>query len=955
MTDQSDLFEDAAPSRYVVGIDLGTTNIAMAYVDTAKRKPRRIKIFKLPQLVAPGQIESLETLPSFHYQPAEREIAGDVLRMPWDVADPKFVVGRMARHYGVTNPGRLIASAKSWLCHTGVDRTAELLPWHATPDVERLSPTEASARYLRHVRDAWDAAFPDEPLADQDIVLTLPASFDEVARELTVQSAKKAGLPRVMLIEEPQAAFYAWLDVHKKDWQELVATDQRILICDIGGGTSDFTLIHLREHQDTDRRSTSGRHTVQFHRVAVGQHLILGGDNLDLALAKHLEAKLMPQGQLAARQWDVLVRSCQNVKEKLLSTEAPAEMTVHLPGTGAQLVGGGLQVNITRKEAVRLLVEGFFPEVDMEDEPQTRQSGFQEFGLPYAPDSAITKYLAAFLKTHCRTEDGGQLCETSAVRRPDFVLFNGGVFHSEAIRDRVLNALGSWFASPRSGRRRKPKVLENERLDLAVAHGAAYYGMVCRGEGVVVSAGLARSYYIGVESSDGGHGSAVCLMNGNAAPGDEIQLEQKFELLVSQPVEFPLYVSSTRLGDDPGEVVTVDTEQLTLLAPIRTALKRQRGRRAASLPVRLHAQLTEIGTLDLWCSAMHGDGRWRLQFDVRGAIQTDHLAETNLGQNEGTWDESLADPWEVLVRETFSASGRGKPASLPKRLSDAVQAGRERWPMSLLRRLWELLMECDRGRQKSPSHEARWLNLLGYSLRPGYGLAMDDWRVAETWRLVRNKLAYGTADCVNQSWILWRRICGGLPANQQRGLAEPLLASVRVLHGRMTGGKTRGEVLFDPQNSAEIWRLLGSLELMPVSVKVRLGNLLIDLIPKRRLRSARAAMIWALGRLGQRIPVYGPLNTVVPVEVVGGWLESLMICSEGDPMDSLAIMQMARRSGDRYRDLPEDLCCQIVDWMEQQAGAPRHYQKLIQEVAELDMEDQARVFGELLPPGLRIQ
>src|SRR5258705_8488690 len=437
-----DLLVEEQPSRYVVGIDLGTTNSAVCYVDTTQR-PRDVRVLEIPQLVAPGQVESRDTLPSFHFQPPASE-----------ASDSRYIVGFMARDHGAASPGRLIASAKSWLCHTGVDRTAELLPWHAAADVERISPVEASSRYLSHIRTAWNVRFKTEPLAQQDVVLTLPASFDEIARELTVEAAARAGLARVVLIEEPQAAFYAWIYKHQDNWDQLVSPGQKILVCDIGGGTTDFTLIRVRRGED-------GK--VQFHRVAVGDHLILGGDNMDLALAQYLEGKLTALSspghplrgsapheghvsrsetttmKLPPRQWDVLLRVSRQAKEQLLANDPPDHVTVTLPGAGSQLIGGALSTKVTREEVRQLLVEGFMPRVALDDKP-ARRSGFQEFGLPYSADPAITRHLAAFLTAHrfageegsgSRVQGSEELSEaTNDPARPNALLFNGGVFES---------------------------------------------------------------------------------------------------------------------------------------------------------------------------------------------------------------------------------------------------------------------------------------------------------------------------------------------------------------------------------------------------------------------------------------------------------------------------------------------------------------------------------------------
>ncbi|RMF99186.1 MAG: Hsp70 family protein, partial [Planctomycetota bacterium] len=538
--------------RYVVGMDLGTTNSAVCYVDM-HRTPRQVEVLRIPQLTAPGQIEALEVLPSFHYEPAEGEFPREALRLPFDDQPREYVVGAFARDQGARVPGRVIASAKSWLCHPGVDRTSPLLPWQGAVDVQRLSPVDVSSRYLEHVRRAWDARFPEHPLAAQDFILTIPASFDEVARRLTIKAAARAGLNRVVLIEEPQAAFYAWIDRHRDDWESFVEPGHKILVCDIGGGTSDFTLIRVRGDE-------SGR--FKFHRVAVGEHLILGGDNLDLALAKHLEQRIAQS--LSPRQWSALVQRCRQAKEVLLGENPPETYSLTIPGEGAKLIGGGIRVEVTRDEVEAVLLDGFFPAVDLDARPQTQRSGFQEFGLPYAPDPAVTRYLAAFLTAHRHVTVGDEpLPDDHDPARPDIVLFNGGMFAAAAVRDRIVSVLARWFGEGDW----MPLVLENDQLHLAVARGAAYYGMVRRGEGVRIAAGLARTYYLGVAVDAGEDGSkaaaddsgdataegdapsdtsrevpqeiaptALCVVPAGIEPGHEVHLpERTFTLRLGEP------------------------------------------------------------------------------------------------------------------------------------------------------------------------------------------------------------------------------------------------------------------------------------------------------------------------------------------------------------------------------------------------------------------------------------
>lgn len=942
-----------AASRYVVGFDLGTTNSAVTYVDTSEDS-WQIRTFAIPQVVAPGQIEARETLPSFHYQAAASELPPGSLKYPWQKQEPVHAVGFFARDQGALVPGRLINSAKSWLCHTGVDRTAPLLPWQGAADVDRLSPVEVSSRYLAHVRDAWNARFPKYPLNEQDFVLTLPASFDEVARELTVKAASLAGLSRVVLIEEPQAAFYAWIYAHTDDWDRLVEPGQKILVCDIGGGTSDFTLIRVR-------RGEGGK--VQFHRVAVGDHLILGGDNFDLTLAQHVEQKI---GKLEPRQWATLVRTARAVKETLLGPDAPERLTVTLPGSGSKLLGAGIQVELAGDEVRNLLIEGFFPRVSLDEKPSNRRSGFQEFGLPFAPDPAITKYLAAFLSAHRHVAMDENETPDHDPARPDIVLFNGGVFESPQLRDRLLDVLASWFNSV-PGQDWRPIVLDNDRLDLAVARGAAYYGMVRRGRGVRIAAGLARTYYLGVESTAASAPSplaplpsplpsALCILPAGIEPGHDVELaDRRFDLLVSEPAEFPLFVSSTRLTDKPGELAPVDRERMTPLPPMRTVLRTQKKGSSETVSVSLHARLTEIGTLDLWCSEIGGRRSWRLQFDVRSATQTDIAAHESQAEGEGMIDESVWRECQSLIENTFSNTNDSeKPEGLIKRLAAVTGMSRNQWPTSLCRRMWEALMEFEPGRRRSPVHETRWLNLLGFALRPGYGLAVDDWRVAQTWSTLQGKFAHATANVRVEGWILWRRIAGGLAAGQQQALAEPLLGMVRGLHRQLTTGKGRGEFSFATQETAEMWRLLGSLELLSAATKTELGTMLLDMLPKRKMEPVRAPMIWALGRLGARAPMYGPLNTVVPATVAADWLTKLIGNRDNPSAESqLAAMQFARRTDDRYRDLPEKIRREAIDWLTLE-NAPPHFVELVRTGGSLDNDEQGLIFGESLPKGLRM-
>ena len=1192
-------------TRYVVGIDLGTTNSAVCYVDTAESK-WQIRTFSIPQLVAAGLVELRETLPSFHYEPhvgelgardERREMRGEesgvycaelnknLAPHPSPLAPrPSYVVGTYARDHGGKTAGRLIASAKSWLCHSGVDRTSKFLPWQAADDVTKLSPVDVTARYLSHIRIAWDHAFSQHLLAEQDVVITLPASFDEVARELTIRAARAAGIPKIVLLEEPQAAFYAWMyergegreargegSVECGVWsvelndelpgrstgnsklpETLLASrpsslvpSSKILVCDIGGGTTDLTLIRVRakegardegrgtreERREEWNEGLLGRGTddsqlqtpnsklpspltphptpLVFHRVAVGDHLILGGDNLDLALAHHLERKgLGARGEgreerishHSARVWEMLVRIACDVKEKLLVDDAPEAssagvpaMTVSLPSVGSKLIGGAKQIEVTREEVEQLLVDGFMPFVPLDAKPSRHQSGVREFGLPYATDHAITRYLAQFLTTHRHAGSTDDERENDSPL-PDFVLLNGGMFEAAKMRQRLMEQLSLWkeefetaagnvsdrletatFSINRSLTfpAAVPRLLENTRLDLAVARGAAYYGMVRRGYGERISAGLARTYYLGIETSvenaecriqnaeselcnpkplpqpaeitleiaeqavidkrqnstlESNHSAfctlhsalnstLLCLLPAGMEADHEVTLDDRtFDLLVGEPIQFPVFVSSVRLTDRTGELLPFNPLEMTALPPIQTVIKRKgRGTRGEglgnSVAVQLTGKLTEIGTLELWCVERNGKGRWRLDFDVRSVTQTDRDAVATIAERDGIVDEETWQPVQEALATTFAEAQRAeskaqiaelpanhskltphpsplapydsKPNRLMRRLDEASNMRRDDWPTSLLRRIGDELIECFfDGRRKSPEHEARWLNLIGYAYRPGYGLSLDDWRIEQLWRKVQGNLISKTMDCRLQNWVLWRRVAGGLSAGQQKTLADPLIGNVHNLHRQATTGLGRGaDMDLYSQEGAEIWRLLGSLERLPVETKVELGDMILDLFRKKKAAPVYAAMIWAIGRLGSRELMYGPLNTIVPPQTAEQWLRKIIGDERRETRgerretggeergvhraelnknlsphpfiatEQLAVMQLARKTGDRYRDIGQSTRELALETLENR----EHLAVLVREIAQLDTDEQTAVFGETLPLGLRLR
>jgi len=931
------------PTRYIVGIDLGTTNSAVCYVDT-QLADSTVRTLPIQQLVAAGQVEERDTLPSFHYEAADNEFGDTDLVLPWGDRE-NWCVGSFARDHGVQVPGRQIVSAKSWICHAGVDRTASILPWQGSDDVCRLSPVEVSSRYLAHIAACWNHKFPTDPLAEQLIVLTIPASFEEIARNLTVRAAQSAGLPRVKLIEEPQAAFYGWLDHHNDDWEAIVAPGHKILVCDVGGGTSDFTLIRVQSESAAD---------VSFHRVAVGDHLILGGDNLDLALAHFIEARFLEQGidQLSPRQWSVLVRTARQVKERLLAADAPSEYTVSLPGSGRSLIGGSIQCSISRQEVCELLLDGFLPRSDFSDDPHQAASGFREFGLPYADDTAITRYLSRFLRNHAVAAANNALLDDDPYpSRPDIILFNGGLFESSVLRDRMLDCIRQWFDDDKDW---SPVLLDSGRLDLAVAHGAACFGRVSQGEGHRIRAGLPRSYYIGARTEAGLQ--AICLLPAGTEPGQELDAPpQQFQLTTGTPVEFPVFYSGTRLTDPVGTAVDTDPDQLTALPAIRTVI-RDRRTDEQSLDVSVHCRLTEIGTIDLWCAAADKQ-QWKLQFDIRSAMETDRLGQAaSTSESEGIVDDAILTQTRNFLVGVFGPKGTTKPSGLSRRLAKELGMSRNEWPTSLLRGVWQQLIDLEDGRRKSSAHEANWLNLLGFCLRPGFGYSMDDWRVDTTWNLIRGRLIHATPECRAQMWILWRRIAGGMNSGQQTAVLSPVLSSLRQTVQQIRSGRGKGGPLsLRESDAAEIWRVAGAFEQLPPAIRGETGDFVLDLVNRPRMRAVVDPMVWSLGRMGARVPVGGVSAVPVSAATAERWV-SVLLSRQLDevPSLSLTIMLLTRRTNDRFTDVSQDCRDEAMRYLKEME-APPSLISLIRDGGRSDAETQNAMFGETLPTGLKIR
>ena len=606
-------------ARYAIGIDLGTTHSALSYVDLQASDGEKTVdgVLPVPQLTAPGTVEALPLLPSFLYLPHPDELAPGELGLPWNAQGEGFVAGEMARSRGATTPIRLVSSAKSWLSHPSVDRRAAILPHDAPEEVARVSPLEASTRYLAHLRQAWNAAHPDAPFDQQQVTVTIPASFDPGARELTVEAARNAGF-QPTLLEEPQAALYSWIQGSKGAWRKQVKAGDIVLVVDVGGGTSDFSLIAILE--------VEGK--LEPHRVAVGDHILLGGDNMDLALAHFVARKLQANGtQLDAWQMRALTYGCRSAKEHLLADANATAWPIVVPSRGSKLIGGSIRTELTRDEVTAFITDGFFPRVEAGARPAVRtRAGLTQVGLPYAQDAAITKHLAAFLARQAGATAelegfSGAVNADHSFLHPSAVLFNGGVFKSDILAKRVMETINDWLYMEGV---EPARMLEGADLDLAVARGAAYFSYARRGGGVRIRGGTARSYYVGVESSMPAIPGmeppieALCVAPFGMEEGSELELPgQEFGLVVGEPVNFRFFGSTTRRQDRIGEVLDFwGPDELQELGEIQATLPAE-GRVAGDVvQVKLHALATDAGTLELAAVSREGQ-RWKIEFDVR--------------------------------------------------------------------------------------------------------------------------------------------------------------------------------------------------------------------------------------------------------------------------------------------------------------------------------------------------
>ncbi|EGR0800668.1 Hsp70 family protein [Vibrio alginolyticus] len=621
--------------KFSVGIDLGTTHCVMSFVDT-HNEDARVEVMPIPQLTAPGTVETRSQLGSFLYQPHEHEMNPQSRVLPWS-SEPKALVGAIARNLGSKTPIRLVASAKSWLCHAGVNRRDAFLPAGSPEEVEKVSPLRATELYLEHLKDAWNHANPNHNLADQDVTITVPASFDPAARDLTAEAARNVGFVHLTLLEEPQAALYNWIDNSNDKWRDEVEVGDIVLVVDIGGGTTDLSLVEVTEDDGN----------LTLNRIAVGEHILLGGDNMDLALAYRLKMKLAQEGkELQPWQVQAMTHACRDAKEALLNDSELQSVPIVVPSRGSKLLGATLKTELTQEEVQQTLVDGFFPQVAITDHPVQRNRGaLTQMGLPYAQDAGITRHIAAFLSKQANAlsasgngaeaaQDfnpfanmpgmpGADAAQSADFIKPTAILFNGGVLKSKLLATRLEDTINEWLIEADA---EMAKRLTGVDLDLAVASGAAYYGSVRRGQGVRIRGGIASAYYVGIESAMPAIPGmappmeALCVAPFGMEEGSSVDVpSQEFGLIIGQPVNFQFFGSTVRRDDLAGTHLDYwAPEELEELPEIQVTLPVSEGRREGEVvPVTLASRVTELGTLYLEAIAADNGQKWHVEFDVR--------------------------------------------------------------------------------------------------------------------------------------------------------------------------------------------------------------------------------------------------------------------------------------------------------------------------------------------------
>ncbi len=913
---------------FLVGIDLGTTNTVVAFApitDTLSDSP--IEIFPIDQLIDSGKVARKSLLPSFRYHPTTSELSPQDLQLPWENTPVNgdishCIIGEWARELGSKVEGRQVNSAKSWLSHNNVDRTEAILPWNGGSSVDKVSPIIASASYLNHVRLCWNYHHPDALLEDQDVVITVPASFDESARAFTLEAAQLAHLPKIHLLEEPQAACYDWYHQNKDQAEHLLENIERILVCDIGGGTTDLSLIDVEHHAD---------HTLKLNRIGVGDHLMLGGDNLDLALA-HQAEKRLSDTKLSAAALSKLIQQTRKVKERLLSDAAPKSAKVTLLGSGSKLIGGAKSIMLSQKDTQTLALDGFLPITEWHDLPKQRQSAILAFGLPYASDPAISKHLAQFLQRHT-SKTGNAI--------PQALLLNGGVFNSPQIVNRLQAVFSHWSGQTLP-------LLCNPHPDLAVAYGAVAYAKARRGAQLKIGGGSPRGYFLVIDNKRKDK-QGICLLPKGTEEDQEITLaHRKFALTLGEPVRFNLVSTTDEWHGAAGDLIDIDESNFITLPPFIATLEGNVDRSALLAnqkerqEVTLACQLTEVGTLKIDCiNIKNTDQRWNVEFAIRQ--KSDDIPEEN--DRPQNIDKAIE-----LIKQAYGSSKNTNDDAI-KNLQGKLEkllGKRDTWAIPSLRTLATALLESRKRRRRSDLHERTWLKLTGFCLRPGFGAPADEWRMKEVWGLYQQGIQFDqNPQTWGDWWNFWRRISGGLTTEQQMIILKDI--GKYISPNAMRDNKLQQAA--QSHQYEDMVKLAASLEHLPFQQKLQLIESLFSRLQKNQHAQAHW---WAIGRIATRSPFYGSQHNLLTGEHIAYCLPELMAYDwRKEPSIAFAAVMMTRMTGDRKFDLNETDRVNVIQKLKN-SRAPQSWIDMVSTVKVLTESETKRVFGDALPNGLRL-
>ncbi len=972
--------------RFWIGIDLGTSNSALFYIDR-EELTQQLHLFAIPQWIETGQWHSQKTLPSNFYILTAEEQQSQQYQLPWETHSSEHVVGEWAKLQQSRRPGRNISSVKSWLCYHSINPASKILPNSDLEDVTHYSPIEVTTAFLNHIKQGWNAHFAADneewSLENQEVVLTVPASFDEPAREYTVEAVRQAGIQNFTLLEEPQAAFYSWI-ASMGDAIHQMEDERVVLVVDIGGGTTDFSLVRIGMEEE------KGRPQPQFERIAVSDHILLGGDNIDLALATLMEQRMTGGNRkLSPRMWEGLVAQCRVAKEALLSGKQE-DFQISVAEAGSRLIGRTKTETLNENDVKEQVLEGFFPLVPWDSPPiQVRQHGLRQIGLPYAQEPAVTRHLCSFLRHYMEEHAKDALF-------PDHILFNGGSVLPSILQTRLQEQIEQWRLSAKveglSVGPESVKVLHATDMNLAVARGATYYQLARHGLGVQISGGSARSYYVGLMVQNAATNSVeegwLCILPQQATVETPLPVSDvDFWLSINQPVQFRLISSTHRPHDQAGQIfhfteATLDADFATM-PPVHTLIgidKRTLRKKAKEIQVQLKVKLNEIGTLSLFCVNEERSKEWKLEFRLR-----DDAPETNSGADEDTdlhslppLHEDIPEHWEAaksIVQQRFGKRSRSqlkeemRPFSIYK-LLEAELGPRKEWSLNVLRHLWDLLYEGDSYRVRSSHHESNWIKLVGFCLRPGFGDSQDGWRVRQLEDLFLHGPHFKSESGIEvEWWIMCRRIAGGIPATIQQAMLDGLLRKMdsysqkqkrRTVMPKKKSGKKQPVKSHADVPHSELWRLAASLEDIAPSTKIQLGQRLKKQIESNKMSGSEG---WCLARLGARVPLYGNPVNVINATVVESWIDWLLSLKNPPFSHELPMIltRLGQYTGDRQRDISESHRQKILQYLKQQGESDALSSMLesnIDPSEERSNDPQAMndwLYGDTLPTGLKVR